>query len=336
MKFAFVVGFLSATGGMNRSLQILAGHLIAHGHQVDILHWDCPRDFNKQSIIAGRPRQINIFGLSRHSVMSDVFRKLSKLISGHLRHVFFFYYARIASPALERHLASGGYDRTFIQDQHYIPVCRLKSPHVVVIHSNWQSAYLRHRLPFFNRLKRRVYKRLLAAKTIYTVSEDVRRHLIDYFSVRAENVKCAYNPIDFQGLSSMADQRPEINLPESYWLASGRLVKTKRFDRLLKAYAASQVTGDLLIMGKGGMRSQLQALARRLGIRRRVRFIGFQPNPMPYYRHARGVISASDCEGLHAVLLESLACGTPVISANCPLRPQRNFNYGRSGIVAGF
>lgn len=321
MKLAFVVGFLSRTGGLDRSIQVLARHLIAQGHEVDILYWDRARGFDDGEVTAGKPCRVDIFGLSRHSLASNVFRKLTKTVFGRFRHMFFFFYAYLISPTLHRFLLRRSYDHVFIQDQHYIPVHRLQLPHTVVIHGNWQHAYLRHRLQVLNRMKKGVYSRLLANKNIYTVSQGVRENLIHYFAVGAENVVCTYNPIDFQHLSKLAAKEPELTLSEPYWLASGRLHRGKRFDRLIKAFAISQVPGDLVIMGKGHLQPWLEELAEQHEVRERVHFIGFQPNPMPYYRHARCVIVSSDYEGLPFVLIESLACGTPVISTNCPSGP---------------
>lgn len=321
MKFAFVVGFLGAAGGLNRSTQVLAKYLIAQGHEADILYWDCARRFDVRDVIAGRPCPVNIFGLSRHSLISNIVRKLMKILSGRCRHVLAFYYAYLASPILQRFLLRHAYDRIFIQDQHYIPVHRLKLPHTVVIHSNWQHAYLRHRLNILNTIKKKIYSRLLANKNIYTVSQGVRDNLIRCFAVPADNVVCTYNPIDFDHLLSMADREPATALPPTYWLAAGRLNELKRFDRLIKAYAMAQVPDDLVIMGTGRLQAQLQTIARQCGVQQRVHFIGFQSNPMPYYRRARALIVASDCEGFSLVVLESLACGTAVIATDCPSGP---------------
>ena len=47
-------------------------------------------------------------------------------------------------------------------------------------------------------------------------------------------------------------------------------------------------------------------------------FIGFQSKPMPIIRGAKAVVLSSDSEGLSSVLIESLICGTPVVSTHCP------------------
>jgi glycosyltransferase involved in cell wall biosynthesis len=54
----------------------------------------------------------------------------------------------------------------------------------------------------------------------------------------------------------------------------------------------------------------------------RVLVAGFQTNPYQWMSHARLVVLCSDYEGMPNVLIESLICGTPVISTDCPSGPR--------------
>ncbi len=58
-----------------------------------------------------------------------------------------------------------------------------------------------------------------------------------------------------------------------------------------------------------------------LGIEERVIFKGFVENPLPYMAHAELLSFTSDYEGMGMVLIEALACNTPVVSTNCPSGP---------------
>ena len=73
---------------------------------------------------------------------------------------------------------------------------------------------------------------------------------------------------------------------------------------------------DLLIAGEGPEEASLRALAARLGVAERVRFLGALPQARlrDYYGAADALVLASSREGWANVLLESMACGTPVVA----------------------
>jgi glycosyltransferase involved in cell wall biosynthesis len=62
-----------------------------------------------------------------------------------------------------------------------------------------------------------------------------------------------------------------------------------------------------------------------------VRLAGFVPNPLAYLRRARLFVLSSAWEGLPTVLIEALACGCPVVSADCPSGPAEILDHGRWG-----
>nr|WP_297458405.1 glycosyltransferase [uncultured Halomonas sp.] len=111
----------------------------------------------------------------------------------------------------------------------------------------------------------------------------------------------------------------EPDLPDVPYIVNvARLVPQKDHALLLRAYAAANPRELLVIVGEGPLRETLEQQASELGIAEKVRFVGHQDNPYPWMHHARLFVLSSRVEGMGIVLTESLACGTPVISVDCP------------------
>ena len=97
----------------------------------------------------------------------------------------------------------------------------------------------------------------------------------------------------------------------------GHLLEDKGHQFAVEALPALPDT-TLLIAGEGPRRAHLERLALRLGVERRVHFAGLVPHgEMPLlYSAADVLVLASAREGMPNVVLESLACGTPVVATD--------------------
>ncbi|MDA8387055.1 MAG: glycosyltransferase, partial [Nitrospiraceae bacterium] len=153
------------------------------------------------------------------------------------------------------------------------------------------------------------------------------RYLLDdlavNFSLDREKAVIIYNPVDIERINRLAsegipdDPEPARPAPERAirLVAAGRLTYAKGFDLLIESLA---LCGDprlkLTLLGDGGLRGQLENLAREKGLAERVRFAGFRKNPYPFFARADAFVLSSRYEALPNVVLEALACGTPVIA----------------------
>jgi teichuronic acid biosynthesis glycosyltransferase TuaC len=81
---------------------------------------------------------------------------------------------------------------------------------------------------------------------------------------------------------------------------------------------------DLVIVGAGPEHAALEARAAASGLSDRVRLLGPRPHAeLPaYYGAADAMVLASSREGWANVLLESMACGTPVVASRIPGNPE--------------
>jgi len=165
------------------------------------------------------------------------------------------------------------------------------------------------------------------AAGVIAVSADMARQLVDQIGTARERTHVLYNPIDCATIAHAANGPPdhpwlaETGVPVI--LSAGRLTAQKDYANLLMAFARVRQTRTcrLIILGEGELQAELEALARQLGVARDVDFPGFIANPYPWFRAAAVFVLSSQWEGLPTVLIEAMACGTPVVSTDCPTGP---------------
>jgi glycosyltransferase involved in cell wall biosynthesis len=178
-----------------------------------------------------------------------------------------------------------------------------------------------------------------AADGFIAVSNGLKEQLSHLPGLSAKPIHRIYNPIIHKGFDAQAEIMPmlppSIAPGEPFALAVGRLHKQKGYTHLLSAFARviRQRPAHLVILGEGDDRDELQSLAVTLGIASHVHFLGYTPNPLAYMRHASVFVLSSIAEGFGNVIVEALACGTPVISTDCPHGPREILADGRYGTL---
>ena len=119
-------------------------------------------------------------------------------------------------------------------------------------------------------------------------------------------------------------------------IAVGRLHPQKGFDLLLKAFARIQAKypeWQITILGEGPMRSELEALRAQLKLTDRVHFPGLVSNVRDYLDQADLFVMPSRFEGFPMALCEAMACGLPVIAADCLSGPRDIVEDGIDGVL---
>lgn len=149
------------------------------------------------------------------------------------------------------------------------------------------------------------------------VAESVREGMARWHFTPA-SLRVIPNPCPVDAIRQQMT-RHEPDLPTGPYIVNvARLVPAKDQALLLRAYARSGVSLPLVLVGDGQERQRLEALVSELGIAERVVFAGQRDNPYPWMHHARLFVLSSRFEGMGIVLFEALACGTPVLSVDCP------------------
>ncbi|MBU7586664.1 MAG: glycosyltransferase family 4 protein [Nostoc sp. TH1S01] len=125
----------------------------------------------------------------------------------------------------------------------------------------------------------------------------------------------------FQPNLSQKEARQQLGWPDDRQIlfTSRRLVYRMGIDKLLQALAIIKPKNPdvwLAIAGRGYMQDALQQQAKELGLENTVKFLGFLPDeqlPIAYQAADLTVMPSQSFEGFGLALVESLACGTPVL-----------------------
>ena len=168
-------------------------------------------------------------------------------------------------------------------------------------------------------------------KNVIAVSEDVASILREDFGLK--NVSRIYNPVDVDDI--VAQVKEPYKHPKPYIVALGRFHEVKRYDLLINAYAKSKMKNDcdLIIVGDGELRPELEAQVSKLELAGNVHFAGTQSNPYPYLAGAKFLTLSSRTEAFPMVLIEALALQCPVVATDCPTGPREIVHHNENGLL---
>jgi glycosyltransferase involved in cell wall biosynthesis len=166
---------------------------------------------------------------------------------------------------------------------------------------------------------RRLIERTIAnADALIAVSEALKCRLIA-LGADPGRVTVLRNGVDAAMFRPLPrdEARAELGLARPTLLSVGHLIERKGHHRVIAAMPMLPDL-DLVIVGEGPERARLAALIARLGLGGRVCFAGAVPQAeLPtYYSVAEALVLASSREGWANVLLEAMACGTPVVASD--------------------
>ncbi len=213
----------------------------------------------------------------------------------------------------------------------FVAPLALRIPSVVTVY-DLSFMHYPERLPAARRLYLRLFTGLTChrARRVIAISHSTARDLTETLGIPAEKIDVAApgcDPAVFHPLP--ADQietfRHNNELPDRFWLFIGTLEPRKNLPVLLEAFAALKDRPLLIIGGgKGWDYEAIFETVARYKLEVSVRFVGFIPSDdLPiWYNCAEVFVYPSVFEGFGLPVLEAMACGTPVITANASSLPE--------------
>ncbi len=190
--------------------------------------------------------------------------------------------------------------------------------------------------PDYPAARRMILHAARAAAWTITVSAGLRDALVA-LGADGRRITVLRNGVDLDVFRPVPPEeaRAKFGVTGPTLVSVGALIPRKGHD--LTIAALSHLPGwSLLIAGAGPERANLLALAARLGVAGRVRLLGALPHAelAGLYSAAELSVLASSREGWANVLLESMACGTPVIASPIPGNPEVVAGPA-AGLIAG-
>ncbi len=304
-------------GGAERVITYIASYLNKDKYEVSLILYE-----KKGPNLDDLPDDIRIYDLQKRSSL-DLFkiifqtRKIIKEVKPDVVLSFLFYTNIITSFAV---LFLPGKLKTILSERSYPPEYLRSVPF------GWIKKWL---MKFIYR----------TADLIVTNSKKTGIVLEKEFHVRSESVKTIYNPIDLERVISKSKEgivHPFFKKNSKVIISVGRLAQPKRFDRLLRVFVSVKKMNPevyLIIIGEGDLRPVLCELAVKLNVSESVEFVGFKENPWAWISKADIFVLSSDYEGFPNVLLESMACKTPIVSTDCLSGPGEIITNGENGLL---
>jgi len=191
-----------------------------------------------------------------------------------------------------------------------------------------------------NRIRKLMWNRIFPkANYLLTMTGGTKEKLVDNTVLTDEQVRVVNNPVvDSRVLSGLNKSvcHEWYDQPVPLIIAIGRLTRQKGFDVLIKAMTILNRRGvvvNLLVVGEGEERGNLEQLIKNEGLSDCVKLFGHVPDPYPYIAHADLFVLSSRWEDPGHAIIEAAALNVPIVTTDCPSGPSDLVSQGSGGWV---
>lgn len=184
---------------------------------------------------------------------------------------------------------------------------------------------------FYDYLTKMAYKKF---DKIICQSADMSKDLIDNYNVYSKKIVTISNPID---ASTYQQYLPENSLSKNRrtlrLVTVAMLRPEKGIPRILDSLALLDLDFIYYIIGDGGERNEIENKIQALGLKSKVKLLGFQSSPSKIVSKCDICLQGSFYEGFPNVLLEASLLGLPIVAFNCPGGTREVVENGRNGFL---
>ena len=210
-------------------------------------------------------------------------------------------------------------------------------PLTLILFFNFETKFILRisGFPKLNFLRKFLWK--LSLKKVYAVTcptKATRDYIISLNLVDEKKIFLLSDPIiNINKIDNLKKEKIQIE-KRNFIFGAGRLTKQKNFELMIDGFQKIHKKYqdiDLIIAGDGELKSKLINKTKKLGLEKRIIFLGYQKNVYQYMSKSICFLLTSLWEDPGFVIVEAAFCKTPIITSNCYNGPKEiipNNDYG--------
>lgn len=172
------------------------------------------------------------------------------------------------------------------------------------------------------------------------VSKFMKKWYVNKYYLEDSKLEVVYNPINKEDIIKKSKEDiKDIKLSNDVFriICVGRLSVEKRFNNVIEAcnkiYNNNYKNIELIIVGDGPEKENLNLLINKFNAQSYIKLIGFNSNPYKYIDKSNLLVCSSDnIESFGLVVAEAMVLNTPVLSVKCG-GPDEILDNGKYGII---